>query len=49
MKKEAKTIKPVINCAIYTRKSCEEGLEKEFNSLVAQYEAGKAYVTSQKS
>lgn len=49
MKKEIKTIKPVINCAIYTRKSCEEGLEQEFNSLDAQYEAGKAYVTSQKS
>jgi len=48
MKKELKT-KPVINCAIYTRKSCEEGLEQEFNSLDAQFEAGKAYITSQKS
>lgn len=49
MKKELKTTKPTINCAIYTRKSCEEGLEQEFNSLDAQYEAGKAYITSQKS
>ena len=49
MKKELKTTKPVINCAIYTRKYCEEGLEQEFNSLDAQFEAGKAYITSQKS
>ena len=35
-------------CAIYTRKSTEEGLEKEFNSLDAQREAGEAYVTSQR-
>lgn len=36
-------------CAIYTRKSTEEGLEQEFNSLDAQREACVAYVTSQKS
>ena len=36
-------------CAIYTRKSSEEGLEMEFNSLDAQREAGLAYITSQKS
>lgn len=35
-------------CAIYTRKSNEEGLEQTFNSLDAQREAGVAYVTSQK-
>ena len=34
-------------CAIYTRKSTEEGLEQEFNSLDAQREAGEAYVASQ--
>jgi site-specific DNA recombinase len=34
-------------CAIYTRKSSEEGLEQEFNSLDAQREAGAAYVKSQ--
>ncbi len=37
-----------LNCAIYTRKSAEEGLEKEFNSLDAQREACEAYITSQK-
>ncbi|MCF1710356.1 recombinase family protein [Tabrizicola sp. J26] len=37
-----------IRCAIYTRKSSEEGLEQEFNSLDAQYEACKAYVASQR-
>lgn len=36
-------------CAIYTRKSTEEGLEQEFNSLDAQREAGEAFVASQKS
>ena len=35
-------------CAIYTRKSSDEGLEKEFNSLDAQREACAAYVLSQK-
>ena len=34
-------------CAVYTRKSSEEGLEQQFNSLDAQREAGKAYVKSQ--
>src|SRR6201981_600636 len=34
-------------CAIYTRKSSEEGLVQEFNSLAAQREACEAYVRSQ--
>ena len=34
-------------CAIYTRKSTEEGLEQDFNSLDAQREAGEAYILSQ--
>jgi site-specific DNA recombinase len=38
-----------LRCAVYTRKSSEEGLEQEFNSLHAQREAGLAYVASQKS
>ena len=38
-----------LRCAIYTRKSSEEGLEMEFNSLDAQREAGLAYIQSQKS
>jgi DNA invertase Pin-like site-specific DNA recombinase len=36
-----------LRCAIYTRKSTEEGLEKEFNSLDAQREACEAYIKSQ--
>ena len=40
---------PEIRCAIYTRKSTEEGLEKEFNTLDAQREAGEAYIASQKA
>ncbi len=36
-----------IRCAIYTRKSTEEGLEQEFNSLDAQREAAEAYIASQ--
>src|SRR6476661_3082286 len=37
-----------IRCAIYTRKSTEEGLDQDFNSLHAQREAGEAYIKSQK-
>ena len=37
-----------VRCAIYTRKSTEEGLEQEFNSLDAQREAGEAYIASQR-
>jgi len=40
--------KSVIRCAIYTRKSSEEGLEQSFNSLEAQREACEAYIASQK-
>ncbi len=38
-----------LRCAIYTRKSSEEGLDMEFNSLDAQREACEAYIASQKS
>ena len=38
-----------VRCAIYTRKSTEEGLEQEFNSLDAQREAAEAYIASQPS
>lgn len=38
-----------IPCAIYTRKSSEEGLEQSFNSLDAQREACEAYILSQKA
>src|SRR5215217_7902622 len=37
-----------VRCAIYTRKSTEEGLEQEFNSLHAQREAAEAYIASQR-
>lgn len=37
-----------LRCAVYTRKSSEEGLEQAFNSLDAQREAGEAYVHSQR-
>ena len=39
---------PEIRCAIYTRKSTQEGLEQEFNSLDAQREAGEAFIASQR-
>jgi site-specific DNA recombinase len=44
----AKAVKP-IRCAIYTRKSTEEGLDQEFSSLDAQRESGRAYIKSQAS
>jgi len=39
---------PKIRCAVYTRKSTEEGLDQDFNSLDAQHEACAAYIASQK-
>jgi DNA invertase Pin-like site-specific DNA recombinase len=45
----AGTILKRSRCAIYTRKSSEEGLDMEFNSLEAQREACEAYVASQKA
>src|SRR5215204_3199730 len=44
--------KPVVRklrCAVYTRKSSEEGLEQEFNSLDAQRESCEAYIVSQRA
>src|SRR5262245_66358227 len=38
----------MLRCAIYTRKSSDEGLEQDFNSLQAQREACEAYIISQK-
>ncbi|RYE08243.1 MAG: recombinase family protein [Hyphomicrobiales bacterium] len=37
----------IFRCAVYSRKSSEEGLEQDFNSLEAQREAGEAYIRSQ--
>ncbi len=50
MKSARTSTKPAtasVRCAIYTRKSTDEGLEQEFNSLDAQREAGEAYIKSQ--
>src|SRR6202047_3990591 len=38
-----------LRCAVYTRKSTEEGLDMEFNSLEAQRESCEAYVASQRA
>jgi site-specific DNA recombinase len=38
----------IVRCAIYTRKSTEDGLEQEFNSLDAQRESAEAYIASQR-
>src|SRR6184192_1258905 len=43
---KASSVKP-IRCAIYTRVSTEHGLDQEFNSLDAQYDAASAYIKSQ--
>ncbi|ABK43738.1 Resolvase, N-terminal domain [Magnetococcus marinus MC-1] len=42
-------ITPKVRCAIYTRKSTDEGLEMDFNSLDAQREACESFITSQKA
>src|SRR5919107_354129 len=38
-----------LRCAVYTRKSTDEGLEAEFNSLAAQREASEAFILSQRA
>src|ERR1700738_2877586 len=50
MKKPGTTTRPsgTVRCAIYTRKSSEEGLEQEFNTLQAQREACEAFINSQR-
>ncbi len=45
---QATTENKTIRCAIYTRKSHEEGLDQEFNSLHAQREAAEAFIASQR-
>ncbi len=39
--------KPKVRCAIYTRKSSEDGLEQEFNSIDAQRLSGENFIASQ--
>lgn len=36
-------------CAVYTRKSTEEGLDQDYNSIDAQRDAGHAYIASQRA
>jgi len=48
MAEKARTRAKRTRCAIYTRKSSDEGLEQEFNSLHAQREACDAYIASQR-
>jgi len=45
---EGKTTPSRLRCAIYTRKSTEEGLEQDFNTLDAQREAAEAFIQSQR-
>jgi site-specific DNA recombinase len=47
MRNPKKPLVKNIRCGIYTRKSTEEGLEQEFNTLMAQRDSGEAYITSQ--
>jgi site-specific DNA recombinase len=49
MNAQSKPLVRKLRCAVYTRKSSEEGLEQEFNSLHAQREACEAYIASQRS
>jgi site-specific DNA recombinase len=46
--KAPSNLTPKVRCAIYTRKSTEEGLDQEFNSLDAQREACESYIASQR-
>jgi DNA invertase Pin-like site-specific DNA recombinase len=48
MRSDNHGLRQTTRCAIYTRKSTEEGLDQEFNSLDAQREACGAYVLSQR-
>ena len=47
MSTQPKSTGPKNRCAIYTRKSCEEVLDLEFNSLDSQRDAGESYIRSQ--
>lgn len=45
----SENIKRRMRCAVYTRKSTEEGLDQEYNSIDAQRDAGHAYIASQRN
>ena len=42
-------LKRRLRCAVYTRKSTDEGLDQEYNSIDAQRDAGHAYIESQRA
>ena len=42
------TLKRRLRCAVYTRKSTDEGMDQEYNSIDAQRDAGHAYIASQR-
>src|SRR5690242_11507342 len=46
--KQVVPLAKLVRCAVYTRKSTEEGLEQAFNSLDAQRESAEAYIAAQK-
>ena len=46
MECEVQLRRPPVRCANYTRKSCEEGLQQELNSLGAQRESAEAFVAA---
>ncbi len=41
------TLSKAVRCAIYTRVSTDQGLDQDFNSLDAQYDASQSYIRSQ--
>ena len=43
------TLKRRLRCAVYTRKSTDEGMDQEYNSIDAQRDAGHAYIASQRA
>ncbi len=49
MKAPIKPLARKFRCAVYTRKSSEEGLDQEFSSLHVQREAREAYIATQRS
>ena len=48
IRQSVETHRTTVRCAIYTRKSTDEGLDQDFNSLDAQRESAEAYIASQR-
>ncbi|HRF73939.1 MAG TPA: recombinase family protein, partial [Accumulibacter sp.] len=45
----SEVLKRRVRCAVYTRKSTDEGMDQEYNSIDAQRDAGHAYIASQRA